>query len=279
MTEMTMAASAGVGYYAPQHFNPSKNHEIIGYSQPGRQIRGVVPHTSESSPTWDVDDLALYMLMAPAQGNRVSWHVSVGDGGIRWMLPDTWVAGHSGLSYNGFTLGVEVCYGHDRWGSDPELESRMVRDLGTVCGIWARRYNLPIRLDGHKSTPIFPGFVRHSQLSSARHDPGLTFPTADFIRAAGSALALRAQAIGDYNIDVGIIQGELGSFYQGEIDDDFGPLTHAAVIAKEKALGLDQTGVWWPGRRQPPPTPVPSDPEIIEVVLKRNQQALISYED
>lgn len=74
----------------------------------------------------------------------------------------------------------------------------------------------------------------------------LIVPLVAGLLLAGAGPAVAAEEAPAPDAGVAAYQLELASagFYRGPVDGLFGPMTHAAVLAFEKAAGLERDGIW-----------------------------------
>lgn len=218
----------------------------------------ITVHTAENTPDLvgaDGGAEAVARFFATT-GRRASVHKVIDSDSIIDLLPDTHRAIHSKFAWED-SLSFEISYKAAWWGRNPAYEARLLRNAARICRDWVSRYGITARrINLTEYRRGASGFIAHGDLDPARRtDPGSRFPWARFlttIRDEEEDMLRR----GDFNNDVLVLQNLLTQYHNlltetdrekvptpGAIDGIFGPRTEAAVIAFQRYIGLDPTGV------------------------------------
>ena len=196
-------------------------------------------------------------LQYKGNSRRASWHLQVDDSEAVRSFPDSARCWHAGNPIgNRTSIGVEVCVNSDgNWRKAVENAARLVAHLMRENGVplsavrqhhsWTRK-NCPTRLRGGIGGITWSDFIAlvAQYRDGAAPAPA---PTPAPAPAVKNAAAKRHYAPGE----VKVIQERLyaAGFYTGRIDDDYGPLTAAAVRAYQAAQvypRLVQDSDWGP---------------------------------
>ena len=218
----------------------------------------ITVHTAENTPDLVGADGGAEAIARffSTTGRRASVHKVIDSDSIIDLLPDTHRAIHSKFAWKD-SLSFEISYKAAWWGRNPAYEARLLRNAARICRDWVSLYGITVRrINLTEYQRGASGFIAHGDLDPARRtDPGSRFPWAGFlatIRDEEEDMLRR----GDINNDVLVLQNLLTQYHNllsepdrekvptpGAIDGIFGPRTEAAVIAFQRYIGLDPTGV------------------------------------
>ena len=255
-----------MGFYLVENPNPTARvtapYARWGYwgiPQALRQPPKVITvHTAENTPDLTGTDggaeaVARFFATTP---RRASVHKVVDSDSVIDLLPDTHRAIHSRFAWED-SLSFEISYRAAWWGRNPGYEARLLKNAAGICRDWVAEHGIAVRrIDLAAYHRGESGFIAHADLDPTRRtDPGPTFPWATFLTMTREKEADMLSR-GDTNQDVFVLQNLLTQYHDllGEADSDeapipgaldgiFGPRTETSVVAFQRYIGLEATGV------------------------------------
>lgn len=255
-----------MAFYLIQNLNPAAQG-TSPYSQWGywgipdalpQPPRVITVHTAENNPDLvgtDGGAEAVARFFA-STSRRASVHKVIDSDSIVDLLPDTHRAIHSKSAWRD-SLSFEISYRAAWWGRNPAYEARLLTQAAKICRNWVSRYGITVRrIDLAEYQAGESGFIAHADLDPTRRtDPGPRFPWATFLTLIRDEEEDMLHQ-GDRNKDVLVLQNLLTQYHDllpeadrdkvptpGATDAIFGPRTEASVLAFQRYIGLEPTGV------------------------------------
>ncbi len=196
-------------------------------------IQGIVLSTCEA---YSATSVAKYY----AKSNRkTSTHVLIDNKSRIDLLPDTFTAYHCEKS-NDKSLGLEICYYSDKWGTDPKLEMQIYKNIAQWSAQKMKEHDIPLRkLTINEWNSGVKGFISHSQCNpSSRVDPG---PNFDWLLLFSMIMKIMR----DESLEAGEAVLEIKHEFKGE---DFKlntpPMKSDDIALWQKTVGLKDDGIY-----------------------------------
>ena len=150
-----------------------------GWYLPERKekVQGIVIHCADHYPA---DELANFWSKTK---RPTSIHYVVDDKNIIPMLPPEYTAFHT-EGHDNISIGVDIAYYSDQWGSNPEIEQKILKNLGFLIAKLQKNFKLPNRKCTHTEwNNGLKGIIGNAELRPTIYkDPGINFDWVNLIR-------------------------------------------------------------------------------------------------